>query len=379
LRHLAQCTRGLEPVLADELRALGASAVSIVPGGALFAADHALACRATFWLRSAVRVLEPVTAGRVGDFDQLYDLASGPRWEDLIGPRHTFAVHATVTNGPFTDRHFAALKVKDAVVDRIRAQRGRRPDVERHDPDVPLRLVVRGEETYLFRDLAGESLHRRGYRPVQVKSPLSEAVAAGLLLLTEWDRQSPVLDPFCGSGTFVVEAAALAADRAPGFSRSFAAERFPDGDAALWRRLREEARDRLRPKLGFALLGVDRHDGAIGIAKASAQSAGLGELVEFKVADAATFEPPFAPALVVANPPWGERVGEGDDLIASWRALGTFLRRCPGAQAYVLSGAPELTRHIGLRSSQRWPVKIGQLDARWLRYAMLPRRAGATL
>jgi 23S rRNA (guanine2445-N2)-methyltransferase len=377
LRHLAQCTRGLEPVLADELATLGATGVSIVPGGVLFAADHALACRATFWLRSAVRVLEPVTSGRVGDFDQLYELVSRQRWEDLIGPRHTFAVRASVTNGPFTDRHFAALKVKDAVVDRIRSRHGQRPDVERHDPDVPLRLVVRGEEAHLFRDLAGDSLHRRGYRPVQVKSPLSEAVAAGLLLLTAWDGKSPVLDPLCGSGTFIIEAAALAADRAPGFGRSFAAERFPDGDPALWRRLREEARDRLRPKLGFAMLGVDRHDGAIGIAKTSAQAAGLGELVEFRVADAASFEPPFEPALVVTNPPWGERVGEGDDLIASWRALGTLLRRCPGALAYVLSGAPELTRHIGLRSSQRWPVRIGQFDARWLRYEMLPRRGAA--
>jgi len=373
-RHLAQCTRGLEQVLADELSALGAKGASIVPGGVLFAADHALACRATFWLRSAVRVLAPVISGPVGDFDQLYELASKPRWEDLIGVSHTFAIQATVTNGPFTDRHFASLRVKDAIVDRIRAKRGKRPDVERHDPDVPLRLVVRGEEAHIFRDLAGASLHRRGYRPVQVKSPLSEAVAAGLLLLTDWDRQSPLLDPFCGSGTFVIEAASLAADRAPGFSRTFAAERFPDAAPEVWRRLREEANDRLRPKLGCALLGTDHHPGAIAIAKASAQAAGMGELVEFAVAEAADFEPPFSPAVVVTNPPWGERMGEGEELVATWRILGTFLRRCPGAHAYVLSAAPELTRHIGLRSSQRWPVKISQLDARWLRYEMHPRK-----
>lgn len=377
-RHLAQCTRGLEQVLADELTALGAKGVTIVPGGALFAADHALACRATFWLRSAVRVLAPVASGRVSDFDQLYELASKQSWETLVGPDHTFAVQATLTNAPVTDRHFAALRLKDAVVDRIRARRGRRPDVERHDPDVPLRLVIRGEEAHIFRDLAGVSLHRRGYRPVQVKSPLSEAVAAGLLLLTDWDRQSPLLDPFCGSGTFIIEAAALAADRAPGFDRSFAAERFPDAEPEIWRRLREEARDRLAPKLGFAILGTDHHPGAVGIAKASAKAAGMAELVEFGVADATDFVPPFEPALVVTNPPWGERMGEGEALVASWRALGTFLRRCPGAVAYVLSGAPELTRHIGLRSSRRWPLKIGQLDARWLRYEIHRRRDAPT-
>ena len=368
--HLAHCTRGLEQVLAQELRDLGAGGVTVVAGGALFEADAALACRATFWLRSAVRVLEPVISGPVADFDQLYELASRPRWEELVGVRRTFAVRATVTNGPFTDRHFAALRVKDALVDRIRRRRGSRPSVDRHDPDVPLRLVVRGHEAHVFRDLAGDSLHRRGYRPVQVRSPLSEAAAAGLLLLSRWDRASPLLDPMCGSGTFVIEAAALAADRAPGFARKFAAERFPDADPQVWKRLREEAADRLQPSLSFRLLGVDRHPGAVGIAKKSARAAGLSHLMQFQIADAAIFEPPYAPAVVVANPPWGERLGEGADLVASWRALGTLLRRCPGAHAYVLSGAPELTRHIGLRSSQRWPVRIGKLDARWLHYEM---------
>jgi putative N6-adenine-specific DNA methylase len=369
-RHLAQCTRGLEQVLAQELRDLGASGVRVIAGGALFDADAALACRATFWLRSAVRVLERVVSGRIEDFDQLYELASQPRWEELVGVKQSFAVHATVTNGPFTDRHFAALRVKDALVDQIRKRRGSRPSVDRRDPDVPLRLVVRGDEAHLFRDLAGDSLHRRGYRPVQVKSPLSEAVAAGLLLLSSWDRESSLLDPMCGSGTFVIEAAALAADRAPGFARKFAAERFPDADPRLWKRLREEAADRLKRSLSFRLLGVDRHPGAVGVAKKSARAAGLSHLMQFKIADATDFEPPYAPAVVVANPPWGERLGEGSDLVASWRALGTLLRRCSGAHAYVLSGAPELTRHIGLRSSQRWPVRVGQLDARWLHYEM---------
>lgn len=341
-----------------------------MPGGALFTADRALACRSTLWLRSAVRVLEPVCAGRVDDFDGLYDLAAAAPWEDLVGARRTFAVHATVSRGPFTDRHFAALRVKDAVVDRIRARRGARPDVARHDPDVPLRLIVRGGEAAIFRDLAGDSLQRRGYRPVQVKSPLSEAIAAGLLLLTSWDRSSPLIDPMCGSGTFVIEAAALAAGRAPGLGRGFAAERFPDADPKLWSELRREAVARGRQTLDFPILGADRHAGALGIAAAAARRAGLERLVVFRRADAATFDPPFLPSLVVTNPPWGERQGEGDDLVASWRAVGTFLRRCPGAQAYVLSGAPELTRHIGLRSSRRWPLKIGPHDVRWLHYAM---------
>jgi putative N6-adenine-specific DNA methylase len=418
--HLAQCARGLEEVLAQELRGLGAREVEPVAGGALFEADPALARRAAFWLRSAMRVLEPVVSGRVRTPDELYELASRAPWEELIGARHTFAVRASVAgrttesgsgrrdrHRPDEDQrqagrrqggrrhggrpgrgrgdsarsgavgtpalsgsHFAALRIKDAVVDRIRDRRGLRPDVDRHDPDVPLRLVVRGETAHLFRDLAGESLHRRGYRPIQVRSPLAEATAAGLLLLTGWDRSSPLLDPMCGSGTFVIEAAALATDRAPGIARELAAERFPDADAALWRRLREEAADRFRPSLSFTLLGVDRHPGAVGIATRSARAADLAAVTRFEVADAALFEPPERPAVVVANPPWGERLGEGDDLVASWRALGTLLRRCPGASAWVLSGSAELTRHLGLRASRRWPIRIGRFDARWLHYEM---------
>jgi putative N6-adenine-specific DNA methylase len=369
-RHLAQCTRGLEEALAGELLELGAARVEAVPGGALFAADRALAYRATLWLRSAARVLEPVCAGRVDDFDALYELAGSAPWEDLVGPRRTFAIHATVSRGPFTDRHFAALRVKDAVADRIRRRRGSRPDVARQDPDVPLRLIVRDDEAAIYRDLAGDSLHRRGYRPVQVKSPLSEAVAAGLLLLSGWDRESPLIDPMCGSGTFVIEAAALAARRAPGLGRELAAERFPDADLELWSELRREAVSRVRRALAFPILGADRHEGALGIARDSARRAGLERFVQYRRADAATFEPPFVPQVVVTNPPWGERLGAGDDLVASWRAVGTFLRRCPGAQAYVLSGAPELTRHIGLRASRRWPLRLGPHDVRWLHYAM---------
>lgn len=376
LRHLAQCARGLEQALISELTELGASAVEPVAGGALFAGDRRLAARAVLWLRSAVRVLEPVTAGEVEDFDDLYQLVADSAWEDLIGSERTLAVQATVSHSSISDRRFAALKTKDAIVDRIRSRRGSRPSVDRHDPDVPVRVVVRGAQAYVYRDLAGTSLHRRGHRPVQVKSPLSEAVAAGLLLLTDWDRRSPLIDPMCGSGTFVIEAAGLAADRAPGLGRSFAAERYPDVDARLWRGLREEARERLRETLPFQLLGGDRHPGAVGIARKVARDAGVSELVRFTVADAGTAAPPWAPSIVVANPPWGGRLGHTDrELVASWRALGSFLRRCPGATAYVLSGDRTLTRHLGLKSSRRWPLRIAKFDARWLRYELHERNA----
>ena len=374
LRHLAQCSRGLEDVLAAELRRLGTDDVDPVPGGALFKADRAQACRVVLWVRSAARVLEPVTTGEILDFEDLYDLVARIRWEDLIGAERTFAVHASVSRAPITDHQFAALKVKDAVADRIRSRRGRRPNVDRKSPDVPLRLVVRGSRAHIFRDLAGSSLHRRGHRPIQVKSPLSEAVAAGLLQLAGWDQASPILDPMCGSGTFLFEAASMALDRAPGLHRRFAAERFPDADPEVWRELRQEARERARDSLPFPILGSDSHAGAVGIAQKVAEDAGMGDVVRFQVADAAVFEPPFVPQIVASNPPWGGRLSGGEDLSSSWRSLGTFLRRCPGAAAYILSGDPGLTRHLGLRSSRRWPIRIGRFDARWLQYELRSER-----
>jgi putative N6-adenine-specific DNA methylase len=370
LKHLAQCSRGLEEVLAKELRELGSTEVEPVSGGVLFEADRVQACRVLLWVRSAARILEPVAYGEVLDFGDLYDLVAGIRWEDLIGADRTFAVQASVSRSSITDHQFAALKVKDAVVDRIRSKRGRRPNVDRKLPDVPLRIVVRESHAHVFRDLAGSSLHRRGHRPIQVKSPLSEAVAAGLLLLAGWDKESPILDPMCGSGTFLFEAASMALDRAPGLHRRFAAERFPNADREVWRELRREARERARESLPFPIFGSDSHAGAVGIARKVATDAGIADVVRFQVADAAIFEPPFVPRVVVSNPPWGGRLVGGEELSGSWRSLGTFLRRCPGATAYVLSGDPGLTRHLGLRSSRRWPIRIGQFDARWLRYEL---------
>jgi len=364
----------LEEALSEELLELGARQPEVVKGGVLFDASPTTARKMVLWSRVAVRILEPVSVGEVTTFDELYEWAKLAPWEELIGKQRTFAVQARLTGSELTDTRFASLRVKDAIVDRIRDRQGSRPNVDRESPAVPVRLIVRGTRALLFRDLAGESLHRRGYRPILVKSPLSEGIAAGLLRMTGWTGETPLLDPMCGSGTFVIEAAMMAAGRAPAISRKLAAERFPDSDARLWTRLREEARDVVKPSLDFPILGADRHSGALQIARGAAKKANLDHLVEFRSGDALHYEPPFEPSLVVTNPPWGERLGEGDDLVDSWRALGTFLRRCPGALAYVLCGTAELTRNLGLKADSRAPVRIGPHDVRWLRYEIRARR-----
>jgi putative N6-adenine-specific DNA methylase len=362
------CSLGLEEVLSAELRALGIASVTGRRGGVAFRGTARDAYAACLWLRSAIRVQELIVDAEVRGPDDLYARVAEVDWSRYLDPNMTLAVDATVRDSSMTHSGYAALTVKDAIVDQMRDRYGARPSVDRERPDVPLRLVVRGSEMLLYRDLAGASLHKRGYRPIQVKSPLNESLAAGILLLSGWDRASALADPMCGSGTFPVEAAMLAADIAPGLGRGFPFETWPEFDRAAWRKLLEEARGRQKKSLPFPILGNDRHPGAVGIAEMSARQAGVERMVTFTRGDAAEWKPKGAPAWVFANPPWGERLGEGEDLAGSWKALGNFLHRCPGAAAFVLSGNAELTKFLGLKATRRWPISNGPLECKLLRY-----------
>lgn len=374
--YFVACGRGLEPAVVGELQDLGMDSVVEERGGASFRGTQRDAYRACLWLRSAIRVQEELLDTRVHDAVDLYDAIQEIDWGAYLTPEQTLAVNATIRDNPdFSHSGYTALRAKDAIVDQQRERHGTRSSVDTQLPDLPLKLLLQRDRLRLYRDYAGVSLHKRGYRPVQVKSPLNEATAAGLLLLTGWDRTSPLVDPLCGSGTFVIEAALMAADHAPGLLRTFPFEFWTDFDEGMWNELLDEARARRKTKLGFALAGADRHAGAISIAKESAQLARVGELVSFHVAEAATWEPPMQPAFVTTNPPYGERLDPDDEaeLEASWRDLGTFLHeRCPGAQAWVLSGNKALTRFLRLRATQRIPVRNGPIDCRWIHYELRP-------
>lgn len=369
--HLfAACSKGLEPALEDELRGLGAEDVEPRRGGVAFRGDRRLAYAANLWLRSAIRVQEQLLEAEVCDADDVYAAASTLDWNAWITPDQTLSVSASTRDTPGLNHSgYAALRVKDAVVDAVRARHKRRPSIDTKHADVRLKLVVQQERMLLYRDLSGASLHKRGWRPIQVKSPLNEALAAGLLLLSDWDRQSPLVDPMCGSGTFLVEAAWLATDRAPGLGRRFAFEGWLDHDVEIWDELQAEARDRVKPTLPFALTGGDHHAGALALAQRGAHDAGVSHLVSFRESDARDLTPKEKPSTVVVNPPYGVRLGPEEDLDDAWTSLGNFLhRQCRGATAWVLSGSKTLTRHLGLRTSRRIPVMNGPIECRWLRY-----------
>jgi len=372
--YYAACTLGLEEVLAKELRQIGASSIEIRRGACAFEGDRALGYKACLWLRSAIRVQQELVRGIVRDRDDLYELTGNVDWSKSITHLQTLAIDGSVRDSFANDTRFPVLVVKDAICDQFRDQTGKRPDVAREGPDLPIKLVLQGEEAIIYRELGGEPLHKRGYREIQHKSPLNEATAAGLLQLTDWDGKSPVCDPMCGSGTFLVEAAWIATDRAPGLGRSFAFERWRDVDLDAWRSIYDDAEARAAAGAENLpqLCGNDRHPGAIGIAKQAIVAAGLGGKIQLTLGDARDYVPPFAPGLVVTNPPYGMRL-EGDaDIDAldeSWRSLGQFLHeQCGGASAYVMCGNPDVTRFLGLRASNKFPVRNGPIECRWLRY-----------
>jgi len=365
------CTLGLEEVLAKELLALRARDVKTRRGGVTCTGDKALGYRACLWVRSGVRVQELLAEFDARDEQSFYDQIHALPWEDWMGVDDTLAVDATVRDSVLTHSGFAAVRTKDAICDRFREREGKRPSVQKDNPTLPLKLRFVKGRVHLARDLAGESLHKRGYRPVQVKSPLNEATAAGLLLLAGYDGTGLFVDPMCGSGTFLVEAAWIAMDRAPGLDRRFACQRWPDFDRVLWNELVSEALGRVRYDVDARFVGADRHPGAVALAGQSFGAAEVGEITRVEKGELDTWRPKQSPRWVFTNPPWGERLTEGVD--ETWDALAGFLRDCPGTTAHVLSGDPELTKRLRMKADQRWPVRNGPIDCRFLRYMVHDR------
>lgn len=368
--YFVVCTLGLESVVAREVEELGAQDIRLGRGGVTCVGDRRLGYAMNLWLRAAIRVQDLVLRGQATSPAELYRCVRAVDWSEILSPAHTLAVDASVMSMWMTHSNYAGQVVKDAIVDQLRERHGTRPDVDRELPDVPLKLVLRENEVILYRNLSGSSLHKRGWRRVQVKSPLNEATAAGLLLASEWDRASTLVDPMCGSGTFLIEAAHMVMGRPPGLARRFPFERWPDFDHLAWTELRADARRKMRREPGVELIGFDHHPGAIAIAKASAEAAGVAASVRFEQRTAAEARLSRPPGMVVVNPPYGERLGQDESqLYDSWRQLARFLHEeCSGSVAWVLSGNPELTRLLRLRTSRKVPVRNGPLDCRWLRY-----------
>lgn len=365
---VATCSRGLEGVLAEELRTLGAAEVAPGRGAVSFAGDERTLLTANVWLRTAMRVLWPLTSGKADSRQALYRLASTIAWESLVAPGQSMAVEAVGRSDVFRNLTFAAQVVKDAVVDRIRSRGHRRPNVDRSNPDLRLHLHLTGGTAALSLDATGEPLSHRGYRPYGGPAPLSEALAAGLLLLAGYNGQCPLLDPMCGSGTLVVEAALIATRTAPGRSRSFACQRWHWHDRRLLAEVLREAQQRRRPA-PEPITGADRDPRAVSATRRNTAAAGVRAGTTVERCDVADLEQQQPGTLIVTNPPYGQRMGEVETLAPLYRSLGDALKqRAAGCTAWLLLGEPELARQIGLRPSKKIVIFNGPIECRFARY-----------
>ncbi len=374
LRLIATCGLGLEEFLAAELGELGASGIRRGRGAVAFTGGWEDCWRANWRLRTANRVLVELGAWDGSDGDAL---AAGAEallmrheleWDGvaagvLFDPRRTFAIRATASASRLRDTRWVALRVKDGLVDGQRRRFGRRSSVRRKRPDLPLRVWLARDRAALLLDTSGESLDHRGYRVATVEAPVREQLAAACVLAAEWDGRGPVLDPMCGSGTLLAEAASFALGRAPGvFRRGWALERLPGFDRAKWETIRNEPIPAPGPRV--KLYGVDRSLDAIRAARANLGKAGLGGHAILKRSDAFDYEPPRGSGLFLVNPAYGERLEEEH---GQWRRLGDLLKqRYTGWRAVVLAGGETRGKGIGLRPKRRIPVRNGPLEARIL-------------
>jgi putative N6-adenine-specific DNA methylase len=365
---IATCSRGLEEVLADEILDLGGRKVESGRGMVRFQGTRGMMITACLGLRTAMRILIPVASGPAGDKEQLYRLAARIAWEDYLSPGGTLAVNVAGRSPSFSNTVFAAQVVKDAVVDRVRDRRGARPSVDLVKPHVPIHLHLKDGEASIALDAAGTPLSKRGYRPKGGPAPLNSALAAGLLLLADYDGSRPLLDPMGGTGTFAAEAAMIATRLAPGLYRHFAFERWPDHRQDLLVKARRDLEARRRPA-PCPIVSADHDPKALKVAKQNLGVAGVSDWVDVVLGEATTMETPGEESLIVINPPYGKRLGEAGALGGLYSALGDRLKAIGGnSTAWILAGNRELSKKIGLKASRRIPIFNGPIECRWMRF-----------
>lgn len=374
----AICPRGLEAALAGELAAVGATAVRAASGGASFTGELRTAYAANLHSRIASRVLWRIAQAAYRDEKSLYALAADVPWERHFSPRQTLRVDLNASRSPLASLEFATLTVKDAIVDRLRAKAGARPSIDRARPDVRVFVYLDATTATLYLDLSGEPLFKRGWRADKGEAPLKENLAAGLLAAAGWTPEQPLLDPFCGSGTIVIEAASIAARRAPGLQRRFAFEKLQSFDAAAWRALREQARSAIDDRAAALIAGSDISTRVVETARANASLAGLdawladGRL-RLAAVDARRIEPPAPVGLIVTNPPYGEQSHPKSAPVP--RMMGEVADRLKqsfaGWTAWMLTADRELPRQMRLRPTRQSVLFNGPLQCRFFRFEVV--------
>lgn len=371
-QFFASAPKGLTDVLAQELQEIGLDVREKTVAGVYFDSNWEGCYRANLHSRIASRILKPILDFTAYQPDELYQNILKHDFTKYIDNRQTLTIDATVKECKMHDQRFLAMKVKDAIVDQFRERTGARPDVSNERPD--LRVHIRGVKNRfsVAIDTSGLPLFQRGYRKEAGEAPLKENLAAALLRLAEWDRQSPIVDFMAGSGTILTEAAMMAMNIAPGLQRrEFGFMRLKKFDRAVWDRLVEEAIAQEKAELDFQFYGYDIDRRTLAKAKENAKRAGVDHVINFRAESVATVTPPVEKGLIMTNPPYGARIGDEDNLRDVYRDLGyTLKHRFKGWDAWLLSGNKDLIMDLKLKSTRRHFVYNGSIECRLLKYSM---------
>ena len=370
-RYFVQIAEGLKEAGAEELAELGAEDIAPEFRGIHFRADKSTLYRVNYLSRLASRCLAPLISFNCHDTDTLYKKAKQIQWEDFFAEGSTFAVFGNVSDSTISHSKYASLRLKDAVADYFKEKTGKRPDVSIRNPDILLNLHIRHDKAEISLDTSGGALHRRGYREETVLAPMQETVAAAIIRFTEWNGSVPLYDPMCGSGTLLCEAIMRYCNIPSGiFRNKFGFEFLPDFDGSIWKQVKKEADTKIRELPQGLIAGSDLSEEAVDAARINIMGINYGKNVRVERADFREL-PAIEGRVIVANPPYGIRMGGDEDLEAFYKDLGDFLKqKCKGSIAYIYFGERKYIKKIGLKASWKKPIKAGRLDGRLVKYEM---------
>lgn len=367
---IAKTIAGLEEILLKEIIDLGGEDPQILKRAVSFTGDKNLLYKTNYWCRTALRVIIPVSVFEVNDNDDLYKGVNEIEWEKIIDQNKTIAVDAVVNDCFFTHSHFVALKCKDAIVDRYRTIFGRRPSVNTDNPDLRINIHIYKTECTVSLDSSGGSLHRRGYRLHTCEAPISEVLAAGMILMSKWEKDCNFFDPMCGSGTILTEAALIAGNIPPGsYKADFGFQKWQNYDEGVWKNILNEAVD-MQKDFDYGIFGSDISEKAISIANRNIRNAKLHKDISVSVSDFKDYDFPDEKGIIITNPPYGERI-KTRDIIDLYSSFGDMLKtKCAGYDAWMISSDFYALKNVGLKPSEKHDLNNGQLECKYVKFSI---------
>ena len=371
-QFFATCPRGLEALLADELLAQRALKIVVTDGGVSFEGSLDTMYRVNLHSRIATRIMSRVGQGSYATEEDIYKATFKLHWPSWFKVNQTIRVKVTGVKCPLKSLDFVTLRIKDAVCDRFREEGALRPSVSVRDPDVRIHAYLTQDQYQLYLDTSGAPLYQRGFRDVSVIAPLRENLAAGIIMLSGWIPGTPFLDPMCGSGTFLIEAAMMAVNQPPGMKRTFGFQKLTSFDEGLWKKIETEAMNKMKPIEFLDIYGSDMDLRAVRVARHNLKVAGLEEVAKVMQSDFVKLEPPTSEGTLVTNPPYGQRIGEDEDLKEVYPVWAKHMKESFGGwNTYFLTADLEMPKDMRLKPSKKTPLYNGALECRLFEIKMV--------